>query len=380
MQSHLRKEHGMKFQPYLLRMSLSLVIMGGVAGFFGTSLWSIFQSNPRLNAFIIALTLAGILYAFYQLFRLRKDCDVLEDLKQGQWSFLSTPKAFFLESIVSYVSKKPSFLDPSLGKGLADSLADRLDNERVFPRYLIGLLVFLGLLGTFWGLSQTITSIAHLIQNMPSEASSSANFFNLLKESLHSPLAGMGTAFSSSLFGLGGSLLVGFLELQVGHAYGRFLNETDLYLTTCSHSHDNKVSSSSAPLGFLQALLSQNVETVEQLTQVIEKSEKNDQKTVLLLDKLLNSLALMVEQNKTHQNLMIKLAEGQIDLQKKLSTLSSGFDEESVKHLQNIERALTHFLHHQKEDREEFSKRLRDEMRIIAKTIGNLGESQRLVG
>ncbi len=370
----------MKFQPYFLRMTLSLLVMGGLGGFFGSSLWSIFLSNPRLNAFIIALTFGGVIYAFYQLLRLKKDCEVLEDLNQGQWSFSSLPKAFFLESIVSFVSNKPTALDPSLGKGLADSLADRLDNERVFPRYLIGLLVFLGLLGTFWGLSQTITSIANLIQSMPSEASSTTNFFGLLKESLHSPLAGMGTAFSSSLFGLGGSLLVGFLELQVGHAYGRFLNETDLYLTTCLYNNNKKEPSSSAPLGFLQALLTQNVECVEQLTQVVEKSEKNDQKTGLLLDKLLHSLTLMVEQNKTHQSLMIKLAEGQIDLQKKLSMLPSGYDGESVKHLQNIERALTHVLHHQKEDREEFSKKLKDEMRIIAKIIGCLGESQRLAG
>ncbi|HUX80283.1 MAG TPA: hypothetical protein VMW10_11170 [Alphaproteobacteria bacterium] len=370
----------MKFQPYFLRMSLSLLIMAGVGGFFGSSLWSIFLSNPWLNAFIIALTFVGILYAFYQLFRLKRDCEVLEDLKHGQWSFSSLPRSVFLEPLVSYVSKKSSEVDPSLGRGLADSLADRLDNERVFPRYLIGLLVFLGLLGTFWGLSQTITSIAHLIQNMPSDASSSTNFFSLLKESLHSPLAGMGTAFSSSLFGLGGSLLIGFLELQVGHAYGRFLNEADLFLTTYAHSNDKKIPSSSAPLGFIQALLTQNVESIERLTQVIEKSEKNDQKTSLLLEKLLSSLALMGEQNKTHQSLMIKLAEGQIDLQKKLVALSSGPDEESRKHLQNIERALTHFLLHQKEDREEFSKKLRDEMRIIAKTIGSLGESPRLVG
>ncbi len=370
----------MKFQPYFLRMIISLLIMVGGGSFFGSTLWSIFLSNPRLNAFIIVLTFGGVLYAFYQLLLLKKDCEVLEDLKQGQWSFSSLPKAFFLEPIVSFVSKKPFSLDPSLGKGLAESLADRLDNERVFPRYLIGLLVFLGLLGTFWGLSQTITSIAHLIQSMPSEASSSANFFSLLKESLHSPLAGMGTAFSSSLFGLGGSLLVGFLELQVGHAYGRFLNEADLFLTTCSHSNDKKLSVSSAPLGFLQALLTQNVESIEKLTQAVEKSEKNDQNTVLLLDKLLHSLALMTEQNKTHQSLMIKLAEGQVDLQKKLSLLSVGPDEESRKHLQNIERALTRSLHHQREDREEFSKKLRDEMRIIAKTIGSLGESQRLAG
>src|SRR5262249_1441576 len=128
------------------------------------------------------------------------------------------------------------------------------------------------------------------------------------------------------------------------------------------------------------ALLTQNVECIEQLTQVLGKSEKNDQKTVLLLDKLLNSLALMAEQNKTHQSLMVKLAEGQIDLQKKLSILSSGSDEESRKHLQNIERALTLSLHHQREDQEMLSKKIQDEMRIIAKTIGNLGESQRLAG
>ncbi len=370
----------MKLQSYFLRMSLSLVFMMGLGIFFGSSLWSIFLSNPRLNAFIIFLILGGAVYAFYQLFRLKNDCEVLEDLKQGQWSFSSLPKAFFLESIVSFVSKKTSSLDPSLGKGLADSLADRLDNERVFPRYLIGLLVFLGLLGTFWGLSQTITSITHLIQNMPSEISSSGNVFNLLKESLHSPLAGMGTAFSSSLFGLGGSLLIGFLELQVGHAYGRFLNETDLYVTTRCHSIDKKVSLSSAPFGFLQALLTQNIECMEQLTQVTEKSEKNDQKTTLLLDKLINSLGLIAEQNKTHQNLMVKLAEGQIDLQKKLSTLSLGPDEESRRCLQNIARSLVHSLHHQREDREEFSKKLKDEMRLIARTIGSLGEQQRLVG
>ena len=370
----------MKLQPYFLRMSASLVAMTGVSIFFGSSLWSIFLSNPRLNAFIIALILGGVVYAFYQLFHLKNDCEVLEDLKQGQWSFSSRPKAFFLEPIVTFISNKKSDLDPSLGKGLGNALADRLDNDRVFPRYLIGLLVFLGLLGTFWGLSQTITSIAYLIQNMPSETSSSVNFFSSLKENLHSPLAGMGTAFSSSLFGLGGSLLIGFLELQVGHAYGRFLNEVDLYLTTSFHSHDKKLSPSSAPLGFLQALLTQNVECVNQLTQVIEKSEKNDQKTTLLLDKLLGSLALMAEQNKTHQNLMVKLAEGQIDLQKKLSILSADPDEESRRCLQSIERALAHSLHHQREDREEFSKKLKDEMRLIAKTIGSLGEPQRLVG
>ncbi len=367
----------MKLQPYLLRMSFSMVILAGVVVCFGSTLWSIFLSNPRLNALIIALTLGGMSYAFYQLFRLKKDCETLEDLKQGQWSFSSLTNAFFLQPLVSFISKKESNLDLSLSRGLSDSLADRLENERVFPRYLVGLLVFLGLLGTFWGLSQTITSIAHLIQNMPSDASSSINFFSVLKESLHSPLAGMGTAFSSSLFGLGGSLLVGFLELQVGHAYSRFLNEADLFLTTYSYSQDKKLNLSSAPLGFLQALLTRNIECVDHLTQVVEKSDKSNNQSAVLLDKLLSSLAFMAEQNKTHQNMMMKLAEGQINLQNKLEGLHSGLDEESRQCFQNIERALSYSLQHQREDREEVLKRLKDEMRIIAKTIGNLGEPQK---
>jgi hypothetical protein len=371
----------MNFQSYLLRMSVSLTALIGTCIFFGSSLQSIFLSNPRLNAFIITLAFCGVAYAFYQLFRLKRDVEVLEDLKHGQWSFSSTPHGFFLEPLLSFIIEKKSRLEPALCKGLSDSLADRLENERVFPRYLIGLLVFLGLLGTFWGLSQTITSIAHLIHSMPSDSSNSANFFSVLKESLHSPLAGMGTAFSSSLFGLGGSLLVGFLELQVGHAYGRFLNEADLYLTTCSYTNDKTAPlASSAPLGFLQALLTRNVECVEGLTHVMEVSEKQGRHTALLLDKLLHSLTLMVEQNKNQQTLMVKLAEGHIDLKQKIANLPLGPDEESRACLQNIEKALVYSLQHQREDQEELLKRLKEEMRIIAQTIGSLGESNRLAG
>ncbi len=124
----VRKDFRMKLQPYLLRMSFSMVILAGVVVCFGSTLWSIFLSNPRLNALIIALTLGGMSYAFYQLFRLKKDCETLEDLKQGQWSFSSLPNAFFLQPLVSFISKKESNLDLSLSRGLSDSLADRLEN------------------------------------------------------------------------------------------------------------------------------------------------------------------------------------------------------------------------------------------------------------
>jgi hypothetical protein len=305
---------------------------------------------------------------------------VLENLKHGQWSFSSFQRVIFLEPILDFFQQKNPSLDPSLAKRLGDSLADRLDNERVLPRYLIGVLVFLGLLGTFWGLSQTIASIAKLIQNMPSDGGSSVNFFNLLKENLQTPLVGMGTAFGSSLFGLGGSLLVGFLELQVGHAYNRFLNETDFFLITSIQEDRHGSASSAAPLGFLKALLTSNIESMEKLTQVVEKTEKTQQRKDLLLDKLIQSLSLIADQNKTQQNLMIKLAEGQIHFQNHLSTLPSHLGEERLKCLQNIDRSLVNSLQHQREEREEFLKRVKEEMRLITRTIASVSEQQKLVG
>lgn len=371
----------MKLRPYFLRMILSILVLIGTGILFASSLKTIFLSNPGLNALIIGLTFSGILFAFYQLYRLKNDGEVLENLKQGQWSFSSFQQAIYLEPIITIFQQKNADLDLSLAKRLGDSLADRLDNERVFPRYLIGLLVFLGLLGTFWGLSQTIASIAKLIQNMPSDGGASADFFTLLKENLQSPLIGMGTAFSSSLFGLGGSLLIGFLELQVGHAYGRFLNETDAYLTTCSHGNKEISTPSNAPLGFLKALLTHNIESVDKLTQAVEKTEKNEQQKTLALDKLIQSLSLISEQNKAQQNLMVKLAEGQIQLHTHLSSFaSSNLDEENLKCLQNIDRLLAHSLQHQREGREEFLKKLKDEMRLIAHTMANVAEQQKAVG
>lgn len=370
----------MQLRLYFIRMSLGLLILISIGIFFTPSLKTIFSSNPGLNALIILLTFSGVLFAFYQLYRLKNDSEALEKVKQGRESLFSLQQTVFLEPIITLLQQKNVDLDLMFAKKLADSLADRLENERVFPRYLIGLLVFLGLLGTFWGLSQTIGSIAKLIQNMPSDGGNSAHFFALLKENLQSPLVGMGTAFSSSLFGLGGSLLIGFLELQVGHAYGRFLNEVDAYLMLYSHGKKEASALPAAPLSFLKGLLTHNIESIEKLIQAAEKLEKNEQQKNLMLDKLIHSLSLVAEQNKTHQNLMVKLAEGQIQLQGQLAAFPSNNNEENLKYLQNIDRLLAHSLQNQREGREEFLQKLREEIRLIAHTIASVSEQQKRAG
>jgi hypothetical protein len=116
-------------------------------------------------------------------------------------------------------------------RSLLDSVASRLDEQRETTRYLVGLLVFLGLLGTFWGLLQTVTSVGSTISALDTNGSESTMLFDQLKEGLAAPLKGMGTAFSCSMFGLGGSLILGFLDLQAGHAQSRFYNELEDWLS-----------------------------------------------------------------------------------------------------------------------------------------------------
>lgn len=356
----------MTLRPYFLRMTLSLLVVAGGGVFFAPDLQAIFTTNPRLNGVIICLTFWGAGFALYQLLRLRRDVGTLVQLQQGLSPASFQVQTLFLEPLLWLVSQKQP-ADPLLTKRAIDSLADRLDTERVFPRYLVGLLVFLGLLGTFWGLSQTIGSIGQLIQDMPEDTANSATFFSLLKQNLQAPLAGMGTAFSSSLFGLGGSLLIGLLELQVGHAYARFLNETDLYVTVHGQQQGVNTPAFSAPFSYIQALLSQNVEVVGNLAHLVEKSEKNEHQIAGLMDKLVISLTFLVEQNKAHHSLMARVID------------APGLDGESRAHLKNIELALVESLRHHREDREEFLKRLREELRLIARSMANPDPSHHVI-
>jgi hypothetical protein len=116
-------------------------------------------------------------------------------------------------------------------RSIMDSIGSRLDEARDTGRYLVGLLVFLGLLGTFWGLLDTIQSVGKAISALDTRAADSVAVFDDLKNGLAAPLRGMGTAFSSSLLGLGGSLVLGFLELQASHAHGRFYNQLEEWLS-----------------------------------------------------------------------------------------------------------------------------------------------------
>ena len=180
------------------------------------------------------MLVVGIVYAFRQVLRLYPEINWVNNFRisdPGITTDKTTPT--LLAPMATMLKDRTGHLSLATGamRSLLDSVASRLDEQRETTRYLVGPLVFLGLLGTFWGLLQTVSSVGATIGALDTNAGESVMLFDQLKEGLAGPLKGMGTAFSCSMFGLAGSLILGFLDLQAGHAQGRFYNELEDWLS-----------------------------------------------------------------------------------------------------------------------------------------------------
>ena len=201
---------------------LALVLMRQIQTFFVT--------NPGLNGLILGVLLVGILLTFTQVLRLVPEIRWVNSFRDGDDS-ASDP--VLLAPMRAMIGRRQSMaLSATSMRSILDSIATRLDESRDISRYLIGLLVFLGLLGTFWGLLETIGSIGQTIQSLDPKSNDTGTVLDSLKTGLQAPLSGMGTAFSSSLFGLSGSLILGFLDLQSGRAQNRFYTELENWLSS----------------------------------------------------------------------------------------------------------------------------------------------------
>jgi hypothetical protein len=195
--------------------------------------WRAFLANPGLNALIIFVLLIGIGFAFRQVIRLFPEVAWVNGFRLADPGIaversptLLAPMATILGDRVGRMAMSPQTM-----RGIMDSIATRLDEARDISRYMTGLLVFLGLLGTFWGLIETVTSVRDVIGNLK-VGGDAGQMFDALKEGLGAPLGGMGISFSSSLFGLAGSLILGFLDLQAGQAQNRFYTDLEDWLAT----------------------------------------------------------------------------------------------------------------------------------------------------
>jgi hypothetical protein len=219
---------------FLVRMLVFLAIAAGLAGLLHREILSAFLANPGLNGLILGVLALGIILALRQVFRLFREVRWVNVLLAGAPGRAKPP--ILLAPLSGFLGTKPFSgpVSPSGLRGVLDSIGARLDEARDISRYLTGLLVFLGLLGTFWGLIETVGSIGAVIKSMQG-GPDTAGLFDELKSGLSAPIAGMSIAFTSSLFGLAGSLVLGFLDLEAGQAQNRFFGELEDSLIAAAH-------------------------------------------------------------------------------------------------------------------------------------------------
>jgi len=211
---------------YLIRMLLFLALVGFGAFILYKPVVSAFMANPGLNGLILGCLLVGILVALREVLRLRSEANAGNELQGGAVPNRvgALPVLGPLLPVLPAMQRRA--LQPSQSATVLESIAVRLDEGRDTLRYLAGLLVFLGLLGTFWGLLETVSSVGAVINTLRTGGEAGV-LFEELKAGLSAPLSGMGLSFSSSLFGVAGSLVLGFLDLQLGQAQRRFRTEVE---------------------------------------------------------------------------------------------------------------------------------------------------------
>lgn len=255
-------------------MLIFLAILAALVLFLFEPIRNAFVTNPAFNGLIVGALIIGALINFRQVFALYKEAAWTEELRRKDPERPMMRQTTLLAPMARMLAQRERgqfTLSTASLKSLLDSIRSRLDESRDVSRYMIGLLVFLGLLGTFWGLLGTIGAVSQVISGMSLDGADAVMVFDRLKSGLEGPLSGMGIAFSSSLFGLAGSLVLGFLDLQAGHAQNRFFNDLEEWLASVTRLSSGALpgdGEGSVP-AYVQALLEQTADSLERLQRTI---------------------------------------------------------------------------------------------------------------
>lgn len=229
---------------YLYLMLICLAVVGVVCAFLFAPLKTAFLANWGFNLLILGALGVGIAINMHQVLRLEPEINWMNVFRTGQMGLsVAEENPVLLKPLIKHLSgiHRDRFSLSALSlRTVLEGIRAHLDESREISRYMIGLLVFLGLLGTFWGLLETIGSVGKAIGGLHVGSRDFAMIFETLKSGLQEPLSGMGTAFSSSLFGLGGSLVLGFLDIQASHAQNRFFNEMEEWLSGVTQLVDKR--------------------------------------------------------------------------------------------------------------------------------------------
>ena len=370
---------------FLVRMILFLVAVLVVLAVLFPQLQNAFLANVPLNGLILGVLLLGIIYNFRQVTMLNPEVAWIESFRYNQPT-LSQPKApKLLASMATMLGERKDRLSLSAlsMRSLLDGIQSRLDESRDISRYIIGLLIFLGLLGTFWGLLDTVASIRGVISSLSIGSGDVNTVFSDLKSGLNAPLSGMGTAFSSSLFGLGGSLVLGFLDLQGGQAQNHFFTQLEDWLSSLT-----RLSSGVLPgdgdhgvPAYVQALLEQTAESLENLQVTLARGEEGRISSNTSMVVLVEKLGTLTDHMQTEQALMMQLAESHTELKNILARLAdrvghsaAGMDEATRTHIRNLDVYVARLLEELSAGRDDIIHQVRSEIKLLARTIAAIAE------
>jgi hypothetical protein len=300
---------------FLFRMLVFVAFGGGVAFLLHKQIEVAFMSNPGLNAVILAVLGIGIILSVRQVMRLYPEIDWVNNFRLADPGLavdrppvLLAPMAAILGTRVGRMA-----MSAQLMRGILDSIATRLDEARDILRYMTGLLVFLGLLGTFWGLIATVSSVGDVIQNLK-PGGDAANMFDSLRQGLAAPLSGMGISFSSSLFGLAGSLVLGFLDLQSSQAQNRFYTELEDWLSTTVYDQASEPSTASAHVAI------EVRSAVERLREAVDQAGSGKAASNAMAN-LAEAIQGLVHHMRTEQQMIRDWVDSQADQQREIKKL-----------------------------------------------------------
>jgi hypothetical protein len=297
---------------FLVRMLVFLVLCALLMVVLYKQIITAFFANPGLNGLIGAVLLIGIILSFRQVIRLYPEVSWVNSFRISDPGLALERRPVLLAPMAAILGGERTgrmSISQQTMRHLLDSIATRLDEARDISRYMTGLLVFLGLLGTFWGLIETVGSVGKVIEGLK-VGGDSGSLFDTLKEGLAAPLGGMGISFSSSLFGLAGSLILGFLDLQSSQAQNRFYTDLEDWLASTVREY-------AAPTGASGELQS----VIERLRQTLEDGSGGNRGTTTAMANLADAIQSLVAHMRTEQQMIREWADGQGEQNREIRAL-----------------------------------------------------------
>ncbi|WP_417464684.1 flagellar motor protein MotA [Kordiimonas sp.] len=373
-----------KPRKFIIRMTLFLAAVVALAVLLKDAMIDAFMANVALNGVIVATLLIGTIFAYRRVFDLSPEVDWIAAFKRHESASASvTPKLMAPAAALLSAQEEGGMRLSTLSmRSVLDGIVSRLEESREISRYFTGLLIFLGLLGTFWGLLGTIGAIGKTINGLTVDGGDMALMFDELKAGLEAPLAGMGTAFSSSLFGLAGSLILGFMDLQASQAQTRFYNNVEDWLASVTHLSRSEMSEGMAsPNAYMTALMEQTADGIDRLQRTLKSSEDSRSQAQHTMTSIAESLATLADKMDAQSAHMAKGDEASKALAgaiEKLATahrapetpvVAPAMDEATKGHIRNLDVGIKRLIDEQERNSDNMIEALRAELKLLSRTI-----------